>query len=136
MRGRDEELNDGTHLQGLHLLRLSMAVNWIAADHVLLGCVSRLNVDSSNLITPLPAAASFTSLSCSGSRAAETRVKGRRRRARIGVHNILGLDVLNEIYATCLMHKKGNTEDSHPDLLGRKHSSSDDHGDGHTTAKL
>jgi len=34
------------------------------------------------------------------------------------------------------MHKKGNTEDSHPDLLGREHSSSDDHGDGHTAVKL
>lgn len=89
MSGRDEELAAGTHLQGLHLLRLSMAVNWIAADHVLLGCVSRLKVLSSNLITPLPAAASFTSLPWSTSRAAETRVSGRRRRGRIEVHSIL-----------------------------------------------
>ena len=51
--GRDEGLAIGTHLQGLHPLRLSVAVNWIAADHVLLGCVSRLELLSSNLITPI-----------------------------------------------------------------------------------
>ena len=96
MSGRNREPSSGTDLQGLHRLRLSMAVNWIAADHVLLGCVSRSNVVSSSWITPLPAAASLTSLSCSASRAAETRVNGRRRRARIEVHNILDLDALTE----------------------------------------
>ena len=89
MSWRIESSYISTHLQGLHLLRLSMAVNWTEVDHVLFGCVSRLNVLSSSLITPLPAAASSTSRACSASRLAETRVSGRRRRARIGVHNIL-----------------------------------------------
>ena len=102
---RDDKVGSGTHLQGLHLLRLSMAVNWIAADHVLLGWVSRSKVLSSSLITPLPAAASFTSLSCSASRAAETRVSGRRRRARTGVNNIVGW-IVDGRRATCLMTKK------------------------------
>ena len=94
MSGYSEEAETGTHLQGLHFLRLSIAVKCIAADHVLLGCVSKLNVLSSSFITPLLAAASFTSWSRSAWSVAETRVNGRRRRARRGVHSILGLDEL------------------------------------------
>ena len=103
--GGNEGLEVGTYLQGLHLLRLSIAVNWMAADHVLLGCVSKSKVLSSNLITPLPAAASLTSWSRSASSVAETRVSGSKRRARIGVHNILGW-MRQRMCATCLMTKK------------------------------
>ena len=129
-------------MQGLHLLRLSIAVNWIAVDHVLLGCVSKLKVLSSNFMTPLPAAASLTSWSCSASSAAETRASGSRRRARIWVHNILGW-LCQRMCATCLMTKKEIRRFNHtlwaenPVSLPRITRTTDDnHCNGRTLVRL